>query len=407
MEIVIRRTFAALKIRNFKLFIIGQSISLSGTWIQTIALSWLVLQLTHSGTKLGLVIAAQFLPILIFGVWGGVVADRFDKKHILYFTQSAAGILALVLGLIVAFHIVQLWMVYLLAIGLGFVNAIDMPARQSFVIEMVGGEYLKNAITLNSTMVNMARLIGPTFAGILIASTNTASCFIINAISYIAVLIALHTMRDNELKKAKISQKRPGQIRAGFKYIMEVPELKVTLLMMLIIGTFAYEFPVIFPLFATITIHGNASTYSAMMAATGIGAIFGGLYTAGQSNTSIRQIIYVAIFFGFSIILAAIMPSLITVLLILIIVGALSVLFIALGNTTLQLLSLPEMRGRVMSFWAVAFAGTTPIGGPIIGYISDHSNPRIGLAVGGVSSILAGVIGYYIYKMNIKPKLTY
>lgn len=407
MEIAIRRTFAALKIRNFKLFIIGQSISLSGTWIQTIALSWLVLQLTHSGTKLGLVIAAQFLPILIFGVWGGVIADRFDKKHILYFTQSAAGILALILGLIVAFHVVQLWMVYLLAIGLGFVNAIDMPARQSFVIEMVGGEYLKNAITLNSTMVNMARLIGPSIAGILIASTNIASCFIINAISYIAVLIALHMMRDNELKKAKISQKLPGQIRAGFKYIMEVPELKVTLLMMLIIGTFAYEFPVIFPLFATITLHGNATTYSVMMAATGIGAIFGGLYTAGQSKTSIRQIIYVAIMFGLSIILASIMPSLITVLFILIIVGALSVLFIALGNTTLQLLSLPEMRGRVMSFWAVAFAGTTPIGGPIIGYISDHSNPRIGLAVGGVSSVIAGVIGFYIYKINIEPKLAY
>ena len=398
-------TFAALRVRNFKLFVLGQAISLSGTWMQTIGLSWLVLQITHSGTQLGLVIAAQFLPILVFGVWGGLIADRFDKRHILYFTQASAGILALILGLLVLTHSIHLWMIYVLALALGFVNVVDMPSRQSFVMEMVGPKLLKNAVTLNSTMVNMARLIGPTIAGILIATSGIAVCFLANAASYIAVLFALYLMNDQELFKAPIVKKVSGQIRAGFRYVWQVPKLKSTLLMMLIIGTFAYEFPVIFPLFATVTLHGNAATYSAMMSATGIGSVIGGLYTAGHANSRENQLIWIAIAFGFSIILASLMPSLIIVLIILVIVGALSVLFIALGNTTLQLTSAPEMRGRVMSLWAVAFAGTTPIGGPIIGYISDHSNPRIGLAVGGFSAIIGGMVGLYVYRRALKKTI--
>lgn len=404
MKLRIRQTFAALSNRNFKLFVMGQGISLAGTWMQTIGLSWLVLQMTHSGTQLGLVIAAQFLPILILGVWGGLIADRFDKRHILYFTQSSFGILALILGLLVAFHAIQLWMVYVLALALGFINVIDMPARQSFVMEMVGRKLLKNAVTLNSTMVNIARLVGPSIAGILIAFTGVAACFIANAISYIAVLIALYFMHENELFRAPLVKKIPGQIKQGFIYVWSVPKLKATLIMMLIIGTFAYEFPVIFPLFATITLHGNATTYSEMMVATGVGAILGGLYTAGRVNSREIQLIIIAILFGISIIIAAIMPSLITALIVLVIVGLFSVLFIALGNTTLQLTSEPEMRGRVMSLWAIAFAGTTPIGGPIIGYISDHSNPRIGLGVGGVSAIIGGLIGYFVYRKSRSNK---
>ncbi len=398
MELTLKRTFGSLKVRNFRLFVIGQAISLSGTWMQTIGLSWLVLEMTHSGTQLGLVIAAQFLPILLFGVWGGLIADRFDKRHILYFTQSTFGILALILGLLVLSGGIQLWMVYIIALALGLVNVIDMPSRQSFVMEMVGPQLIKNAVTLNSTMTNMARLIGPTIAGILIATSGVTVCFIANAVSYIAVLIALHMMIDRELFKAPIVKKVSGQLRAGLVYAWSVPKLKATLIMMLIIGTFAYEFPVIFPLFATITLHGNAGTYSAMMAAMGAGAIIGGLYTAGHSDTSEKLLIIIALLFGTSIIITALMPNFISVLVVLTIVGVLSVLFIALGNTTLQLTSRPEMRGRVMSLWAVAFAGTTPIGGPIIGYISDHSNPRIGLLVGGGSAIIAAILGYFIYK---------
>jgi MFS family permease len=291
-------------------------------------------------------------------------------------------------------------MIYVLAICLGFVNVVDAPSRQSFVIEMVGRKFLKNAVTLNSTLVNMARMIGPSIAGILIATVGIGTCFIVNAASYVAVLFALYLMHEAELHRAPIAKRSPGQIRAGLEYIWSVPKLKLTLIMMFIIGTFTYEFPVVFPLFATVTLHGNAGTYSAMMVATGIGAIFGGLYTAGRAVTGEIQLIWSAILFGLSIILASLMPSLVSLLLVLVMVGALSVLFIALGNTTLQLTSEPVMRGRVMSLWMVAFAGTTPIGGPIIGYLSDHANPRVGLAVGGISAVIAGWIGYYTFKRS-------
>lgn len=397
MEKSVRRTLGSLWVRNFRLFIFGQAISLCGTWMQTIAVSWLVLQITHSGTQLGLVVAAQFLPILIFGAWGGVVADRFNKRHVLYVTQTLSGVLALILGLLVVSHSIELWMVYVLALCLGLVNSVDNPTRQSFVVEMVGPKNLKNAVTLNSTMVNAARVIGPSIAGVLIATVGIGTCFIANFASYIAVLIALYLMREKELHRAPVSKREPGQVKAGLKYVWSIPVLKVTLIMMFIIGTFAYEFPVVFPLFATKTLHGTAATYSAMMVATGVGAIIGGLYTAGHAASRENQLIWTAILFGLSILVAACMPTFVAVLCVLVVVGGLSVLFIALGNTTLQLNSDPTMRGRVMSLWSIAFLGTTPIGGPIVGYISDHSNPRIGLAVGGVSAVIAGCIGLYIY----------
>jgi MFS family permease len=402
LELTIKRTFSALQVRNFRLFIIGQGISMCGTWMQTIAVSWLVLKMTHSGTQLGLVIASQFLPILILGVWGGVVADRFDKRTVLYITQVLAGLLALTFGILVLTHVIQLWMIYSLSVSFGIVLVVDNPTRQAFVSEMVGREQLKNAITLNSTMVNMARVIGPSFAGILIATVGIGTCFIVNALSYLAVLIALYLMHGHELNPAPKSRRETGQIRAGLAYVWNEPKLKSTLLMMLIIGTFAYEFPVILPLFATITLHGGARTYSLLMAATGVGAIMGGIYTASQATTRETQLVWSAILFGISILLAALMPGLASALIVLVVVGALSVLFIALGNTTLQLTSLPNMRGRVMALWTIAFAGTTPIGGPIIGYISDHSNPRIGLAVGGLSAVIAGGLGLYVYKRGLK-----
>ena len=405
MESSIRRTFGSLWVRNFRLFIFGQAISLCGTWMQTVAVSWLVLQMTHSGTQLGLVVAAQFLPILLFGAWGGVVADRFSKRHILYVTQTLSGLLAFILGLLVISHSVELWMVYALALCLGLVNSIDNPTRQSFVIEMVGPKNLRNAVTLNSTMINAARVIGPSIAGILIATVGIGTCFIANAVSYIAVLIALYLMRQKELHPATVSKSAPGQIKAGLQYVWSVPVLKVTLIMMFIIGTFAYEFPVIFPLFATQTLHGDAATYSAMMVATGVGAIIGGLYTASHVATHENQLIWTAILFGLSIVVAAVMPNFVSVLVVLVVVGALSVLFIALGNTTLQLNSDPTMRGRVMSLWSIAFLGTTPVGGPLIGFISDHSNPRVGLAVGGISALVAGAIGLHIYSKTSGSRL--
>jgi len=402
VEATLKRTFAALAVRNYRLFVFGQGISLCGTWMQTVGLSWLVLKLTHSGTQLGLVVASQFLPILVFGLWGGVVADRFNKRKLLYGTQSLAGVLALGLGTLVVTNTIQLWMIYAFAIGLGLVMVVDTPTRQSFIMEMVGKRYLKNAVTLNSTMVNTARVIGPSIGGLLIATVGIGQCFIINAASYIAVLVALVLMREKELQRSPPSAKEPGQIRAGLRYAWSVPKLKVTLIMMFIIGTFAFELPVALPLFATITMHGDAATYSTMMAATGIGAIIGGLYTAGQANVREKQLIIVAFLFGLSMLVVSVMPTFASALALLVAVGVLSVMFIALGNTTLQLTSDPSMRGRVMALWSIAFLGTTPVGGPIIGFISDHANPRVGLAVGGLSAVIGALLGLYVYS---RPRL--
>lgn len=390
---VLRRTFASFEVRNFRLFIFGQGLSLCGTWMQVIGVSWLVLKLTHSGTQIGFVVAAQFLPILLLGVWGGVVADRFDKRRILYFTQTAAGLLALALGLLVISGHIHLWMVYALAAGLGLVTVIDSPTRQTFVIEMVGRERLKNAVTLNSTIVNGARIIGPSIAGVLILTVGIGQCFLINAASYIAVLIALAMMNKSELHTTPRSERVRGQVRAGLRYVWGVPRLRSTLIMMFIIGTFAYEFPVILPLFATVTLHGNAGTYAALTAAMGIGSVVGGLYAASRNSIGQKQLIWTAVLFGCGILLAAAVSGLVAPVIVLGLVGALSVLFISVGNTTLQLTSDPAMRGRVMSLWTMAFLGTTPIGGPIIGAIADHTNPRVGLAVGGVSALVAAGLG--------------
>jgi MFS family permease len=399
------RTFASFHIRNFRLYFFGQGLSLCGTWAQTIGLTWLVLQLTHSGTQIGLVLAAQFLPMLFFGAWGGVITDRFNKRYLLYCTQTIQGILALTLGLLVVTHHIELWMVYTLATSLGLTQVVDNPTRQTFIFELVGGKYLKNAVSLNSTMVNVARIVGPSIAAALIATVGIGACFLINAASFVAVLLAITAMRANELHSVPPVAREKGQIRAGLRYVWSMPVLKSTLIMMFIIGTFAYEFPVIMPLFATVTLHGNATTYSAMTVAMGIGAVSGGLYAAGRGVSNSGTLSRAAFLFGVSMMLMSLMPNLVTTFIVLVVVGGLSILFISLGNSTLQLTSDPSMRGRVMALWSIAFLGTTPIGGPIIGAIADHSNPRIGLAVGGVSAVLAAIIGVVIGKQHSKVVL--
>jgi MFS family permease len=394
MEAAVRRTFSSFSIHNFRLYFLGQGISLCGTWMQTIALSWLVLELTHSGTQLGFVTAAQFLPILLFGVWGGVVADRFDKRKILYSTQSILGVLALLLGLLVVHHDVHLWMVYVIAACMGMTMAIDTPSRQTFVVEMVGPDQLRNAISLNSMIVNLARVIGPSIAAIIIASVGVGPCFLINAASFVAVLIALKSMRKQELHPSPLAKRdESGGVIEGLRYVWSEPRLRSTIIMMVIVGTFTYEFPVILPLFATVSLHGNATTFSAISSALGLGSIIGALYIAGKKTTEQKQLVFITILFGLSVILVSVMPTLTTALFVMVIVGALSIIFIALGNTTLQLTSKPELRGRVMSLWSIAFQGTTPIGGPIVGAIADHANPRVGLLVGGEAALLAAIVG--------------
>jgi MFS family permease len=392
----LRRTFRSLSTRNYRIFIAGQVVSLSGTWMQSVAQAWLVLRLTGSGTALGLVIALQFLPVLLFGPFGGVIADRFPKRRLLVGTQSVAMTQALVLGVLELTGAIELWMVFAMAAVFGMVTAVDNPARQTFVLEMVGKDDLANAITLNSVVVNAARVVGPALAGVLIAVVGIGICFILNAASYVAVIIALLLMRTSELSPAPTQERAKGQLRAGLAYVRATPELLVPLVMMAIIGTLSYEFQVILPLVAERTFDGGPGTYGTLTSAMGVGAVVGGLATAGRSGApSDIGLVRAAALFGAVILLAAVAPFLWLEVLVLVLVGAASINVLATGNTTLQLRSAPEMRGRVMALWAVAFLGTTPVGGPIIGFIGEHAGPRVGLAVGGTAALVAAGLGWW------------
>jgi MFS family permease len=401
--VVLRRTFSSLRVRNYRLYAAGQLVSMSGTWMQTVAQAWLVLKITGSGTALGLVTALQFLPMLFFGSMGGVVADRVDKRRLLYLTNIAAGLLALTLGLLVVYDAVRLWMIYSIATGLGFVNALDNPTRQTFVLEMVGPARLTNAVSLNSVLMNLARVLGPAGAGVLIATVGLGLCFLLNAGSYLAVIAALMLMRKGELQPGPIQPRRKGQLREGFRYVRSTPALLVPLLMMAVVGTLAYEFQVSLPLVAKFAFNGDAGTYAVMTAVMGGGAVAGGLLTASVRGRKATTLARVAIAFGLAQIAAALAPSFWIELVALVLLGATSIGFLALGNTTLQLNASPVMRGRVMGLWAVAFLGSTPVGGPIVGYVGEHIGSRYGLGLGGVASLAAGLVAYRILARIAQP----
>ncbi len=390
-----RETFASLKIRNYRLFFLSQGLSLTGNWMQQISQGILVLQLTHSGTALGIVTACQFIPVLLLGPWAGVMIDRFPKIKILYLTQIINGILALALGLLVLTNQIQIWMVYVIATGLGLMNTLDNPARQTFVLEMVGKDNLRNAVSLNSSMFNLARVIGPAVAGALIATVGLAICFLINAFSYIPVIIALSMMRTGELHTSELVPKAKGQITEGFRYIQSNPLLKNTLIMMAIVGTLTYEFSVSLPLLSQFTFQGDASSYAALTSAMGLGSLIGGLFTASRTKkTSSKMLVTACFLFGLSVLLVSIAPNLLMAIFAMVIVGFFSLNFTSLGNVTLQLEADSKMRGRVMALWTVAFLGSTPIGGPIIGWAGEHLGPRYGLVIGGTAAIVAAGYGY-------------
>jgi MFS family permease len=379
--------------QNFRRYFIGQTISLSGTWMQTVAQGWLVLQLTGSGTAVGVLTALQFLPVLFLGPVGGLVVDRFDTRRLLLATQLTSGLLALVLGVLVATGWVRLWMVFVLAVMLGVVTVVDNPARQSFVMELVGPELLTNAITLNSVNINAARVVGPAMAAALIALIGLAPCFLLNAASYVAVVVALLLIDRSQLHVGPIIQRAKGQVREGLKYVWRTPSLKVPLIMMALIGTLAYEFQVILPLTAEFTYNGTAATYGLLTGAMGAGAVVGGLLTASRVRHGLKDLTVVSAAFGVAIWSVALAPTLPVAVAALVIVGGVSIVFLARANTLVQLRSDPMYRGRVMALWTVAFLGTTPVGGPIIGWIGEHLGPRYGLATGATSCLVAAAYG--------------
>jgi MFS family permease len=386
--------FSAMSARNYQLFFWGQLVSVSGTWMQTVAQSFLVLQLTGSGTSLGLATAARFVPILLFGPWGGLLADRLDKRRVLYVTQSLSGLLALTLGILVGTHSIRMWMVYVLAVALGFVNVFDNPARQSIISELVPRPLLRNAVTLNSVTINLARVFGGALGGGIAAAVGLALCFDINALSFAAVVITLALMSAAAMVPGAREPRDRGQIRAGLAYVRGEAELLVPLLMVLVIGALAWEFPISLPLVARSVFHGGAGTYGVMTAIMGAGAVAGGLITASRKRPRRRGLAIAAIGWGAAITAAAFAPSLPLEYAALVFVGYGSISFNAMAKTALQLSSAPAMRGRVMSLWAVAWLGSTPIGGPLVGWIGEELGARWSLIIGGVPTIAVGLAAY-------------
>ncbi len=395
-----QRTFSSLSNRNYRKYFFGQAVSLAGTWMQSTAQAWLVLVLTHSPTNLGFVVALQTLPVLLLGPYGGVIADRLNKRRLMIGLQSMMGLQALVLSVLTLTHVINFAEVCVLAVVLGVNNSFENPARQSFVLEMVGPTDLRNAVGLNSTLQNASRAVGPAIAGVLIATVGEGWCFALNALSFVAVIGSLVAMDTAQLRPSEPTQRSRGQVREGLRYVKGEPNLLVPLLMMALVGMLAYEFQVTLPVAAQRVFHGGSETFGVMTSSMGIGAVIGGLVTAARGKTGMHAMVRAALVFGVCILFAALSPVLAVEFVALILVGYTSVSFLSMANSTLQLQTNPTMRGRVMALWAVAFLGTTPIGGPIIGWITEHSSARVGLEVGAASCLLAALLGLWAIRRH-------
>jgi MFS family permease len=388
-----RVTFAALAIPNYRRYIAGQSVSLVGTWMQMAAQSWLVLTITHSATQLGIIVALQTLPVLLLGPYGGVIADRVDKRRLMVILQSMMGLQALILGVLTVTGSVRLWEIGALAVLLGLNNAFENPARQSFMLEMVGPEHLRNAVSLNSVLANTARMIGPAVAGILIATVGEGVCFLVNAASFVAVIASLVTLDLTKLNPTTPTPRARGQLREGLSYVRHTPELAVPLLMMAAVGCLTYEFQVTLPVMASRGLHVGSTGFGFMTGAMGFGAVLGGLLVAARGKIGVRPLVIAAAGFGVTMSLAALAPSLPVELLALMFVGWTSISFMSMGNSTLQLTAAPDMRGRVMSLWFVSFQGSTPIGGPIVGWLMAVAGARAGLGIGAITCFIVALAG--------------
>ncbi len=383
----------AFRHRNFRLFWTGQLVSLIGTWMQAVAQGWLVLQLTHDPVVLGLLGAVQFLPVLVLGLFGGVVADAVPKRPALVVTQSSAGILALILGLLDASGNVQVWEVFVLAACLGLVNAFDMPIRQSFVVEMVGRSDVANAVALNSAVFNAARIVGPAVAGILIAIVGIAACFLLNAASYVAVVAGLMLMRPADLRPPPVSALQRtwhsvlGQLAEGLRYVRNTPTVLLAIVVIGIVATAALNFPVLLPLLAQDVLHGDSTTYGFLSAAAGVGALVGALAIAFGKLPTIRSLLVGATVVGIAMLGLAAFRWLPLSLVMVAAAGWGTIAMAATTNTIIQLTTPDQLRGRVMSVYTTVFAGSTPIGAIFAGEVAGRAGTPAAFAVAGVISL--------------------
>jgi MFS family permease len=396
LSAALRRSFHSLAIPNYRRYFAGQLVSLSGNWMQIVAEMWLILSLTDSGTAVGLTAALQFLPMLLFAAWGGLLADRFSKRRLLLVTQGLMAAPALALWGLTASGAVEPWMVYALVFARGTVNSVDNPTRQSFVTEMVGSERVVNAVGLNSALIHASRIFGPAGAGVVIATLGVAPCFLLNALTFGAMIVALRSMEPRQLHPAPRAARGRGALRATVRYVLSTPALAVPLGMMALVGTLGFNFQVILPLLSRFTFDGGASAYTALAISMAGGALAGSLFTGSRRRVTHRYLIAAALAFGGFAAIAALAPTLLTEAIVLVPLGAASVAFAAGANASLQLAAEPTMRGRVMAIYSMVFLGSTPIGGPIAGWLSEAAGPRAALALTAAAATLAGV-GAYVF----------
>lgn len=391
-------TFAALRIPAFRAFFWGQAISLPGTWMQTVAQAWLVLELTGSGTILGLVAAAQYVPVLLLAPWGGVLADRFSRRLLLICTQTIMAVCAVTLGLLTVTNQVNVAWVIAIAMIFGLATAVDNPTRQSFVLEMVGPELVRNAVSLNSAVLNASRAVGPAIAGIVIATSGPGWCFLINAVSFIAITWSLARMHLSSRSERAAPGSPLQQLLGGMRHVAANPLMKWPCLMIFIVGCFAWEFPVTLPLLAETTFDSGARTYGLLTSAMGVGAVLGALIVARRGTTGLGPIAVAASVFGVSMTLLAVSPTPPVAIAALVLVGGASSSFLSISNATIQLASEPAFRGRVMAMWSLCFIGSTPIGAPIIGAIGEHASPRWAVASGALACFAVAVALAFLHR---------
>jgi MFS family permease len=405
----LRRSLSSLRVPNYRRYFAGQVVSLSGNWMQTVAEMWLVVAITGSGVAVGVTAALQFLPILLLGALGGVLADRHDKRRLLMVTQVLMAIPALTLWALTATGGIELWMVYALVLARGTVNAVDNPTRQAFVMELVGADRVVNAVSLNSVIVHTARILGPALAGALIALGGVGPCFALNALSFAAMFVALRRMDPGALKRIAPAPRAPGQVRAAVREVARRPELAIPLAMMVVIGTLSFNFQILLPLFAAFTWDGSATTYALLTSAMGVGSVAGALVTGARNRVSASLLVGSAAAFGVASLGAALAPTLALQVAILVPLGAASVTFAAGVNSSLQLAAGDALRGRVMALYSVVFLGSTPIGAPLVGWLAEAAGPRAGLMVGGVAALTAAAGAWLVHARlgtRLYPALT-
>jgi MFS family permease len=388
-------TFRSLSIRNYRVWASGALVSNIGTWMQRTAQDWIVLtQLTHNNaTAVGVVMALQFGPQLVLLPVTGWVADRLDKRHLLMMTQAAMGALALGLGLLTVTGAVQLWHVYVFALLLGCAAAFDAPARQSFVSELVSGPNLSNAVGLNSASFNTARMIGPAVAGLLTAVIGAGWVFLLNAVTFAAVLASLKLLRPGELHRSKRAGRSRGNLVEGFRYVWKRPDIMVILVMIFIVGTFGLNFPIFVSTMAVSVFHQGSAAFGVLSSVMAIGSVVGALLAARREKPRASLLFVGAAFFGIGCAIAAVMPEYWLFGAALVIVGVASQTLMTTANSVVQMSVAPEVRGRVMAIYMAIFMGGTPIGAPIVGWVANTFGARWGLGVGAASGIVAALVG--------------